>query len=219
MFGLKAAARLGDATSASITLVDREAIAETDTLTFIQADGAAWLAAHLTRTAPVTKIIPAVPFHLAAFWLMKKLGTAAQHQLHALPARVCRQFPNPFTTADNSVVMSYADFICPDDCPEPEGFCTYTGLPRPEPLYSRLHSIDCEPYPKLILRSRQFAPGVGGFYPADLWNLLDQARLYPGRSILVATACKCHGVASLIGPAPDDREQRRQQTQEVLSTK
>lgn len=38
------------------------------------ADGIEWLAEHLTEDARVNKIIPALPLHVAADWMKKKLS-------------------------------------------------------------------------------------------------------------------------------------------------
>jgi hypothetical protein len=68
------------------------------------------------------------------------------------------------------------------------------------PLHHYLETIDYGSYKALVLQSRQFAPGVGGFYADDLWNLLHQARILAGSPFLTATACKCHGVVSMLCP-------------------
>lgn len=186
----------------SITLVDREPInASADHIHCICGDGTAWLLKNFTPDASVSKIIPAVPLHTAAYWLQGKLSAEdAPVYFRRIPKPLIDQFPNPFPLEDNSVAISYADFICPPDCPEPEEFCTHTGLPRQTPLYRYLETINCGPFQKLILQSRQFAPGVGGFFPDDLWQLLERARALSGEQLLTSTACKCHGIASLLCP-------------------
>lgn len=187
----------------SIIIVDREPISGyADNVEVVTDDGATWLLNHLTPSAPVSKIIPAVPVHLAAYWLQGALANEAHPvRLKKVPDPLINQLPNTFTMNDGSVVMSYADFICPPNCPEPDELCTYTGLPRRAPLYRYLETIDYGSYPALILQSRQFAPGVGGFYPDDLLHLLNQARKVAGSPFLTASACKCHGVISMLCPA------------------
>jgi hypothetical protein len=44
-----------------------------------------------------------------------------------------------------------------------------------------------------VIRSRQLAPGVGGYPPAAL-RQAEAASLAAPRSVLLATACKCHAV-------------------------
>lgn len=186
----------------SITLVDREPInACADNICSIRGDGTAWLLENFTPDAGVSKIIPAIPLHAAAYWLQGKLSaTDYPVYFRKIPEPLINQFPNPFPLQDHSIAISYADFICPADCPEPEKVCTHTGLPRPTPLYRYLETINCGPFQKLILRSRQFAPGVGGFFPDDLWQLLERARTFSGQQLLMTTACKCHGIVSLLCP-------------------
>jgi len=202
-FGLRAARLLSrDVPAPTITLVDRRSLSVNDEhFEIVTGDGVSWLYEHLSPDARVSKIIPAVPFHLAARWLQAQLGNARQtwHQ-QTIPEWLLDRFPHPFLTADGSVALSYADFLCPPDCEEPEGYCTHTGEPRPTPLHRYVETVDCPPYHVLVLRSRQFGPGVGGFYPEDLWNLLARARKYRERSLLIVTACSCHGIATLLCP-------------------
>jgi hypothetical protein len=51
-----------------------------------------------------------------------------------------------------------------------------------------------------IIRSRQLAPGVGGFRTVDLLRLLKdlQRQEVRGRPFLIGTACRCHGVISAL---------------------
>lgn len=193
---------------ARITLVDREPVREWPAnVDVVTADGIAWLLENLTPSAPVSKIIPAVPLHLAAYWLLGKFSaTASPMKFQDIPDSLIDQFPHPYRTADGSAALSYANFMCPPDCPEPDAVCTHTGLPRPMPLFEYLDTIETGVLRKLIVQSRQFAPGVGGFFPADLHRLLDQARAFSGQPILAATACKCHGIASVLYPTDVDQQ-------------
>jgi len=206
-FGLRAVHQLrGDTSSPSIILVDRTPLEISgETIEIITGDGISWLQENLTPSTRVSKIIPAVPLHLAACWLQAKLpgGHSAWHR-ETIPERILNRFPHPFLTADGSATLSYADFLCPPDCVEPEGYCTYTGQSRPIPLHRYVETIDCRPCRLLILRSRQFGPGVGGFYPEDLWSLLSRARENPEQPLLIVTACNCHGIATLLCPNDHD---------------
>jgi hypothetical protein len=52
-----------------------------------------------------------------------------------------------------------------------------------------------ENYASLVVRSRQLAPGVGGYRPEDLFSMYE--RVQKGASpFLISTACRCHGVVS-----------------------
>ncbi len=161
----------------------------------IVADAVAWLAEHLVSASEVSCIVPALPLHLAARWLetaLRREGFLVEP--HPLDDDLLATLPHPFRLGPHSAVASHADFLCPDNCPEPESLCTHTGMPRPTPLYQLLADlplVDCTP---LVVTSRQFAPGVGGFFPEDLWQLFDIAKTLAPGNLLIATACKCHGV-------------------------
>jgi hypothetical protein len=90
--------------------------------------------------------------------------------------------------------LSLSTWRCPDDCPEPVGSCFVTGLPREYCLYDYLANFSLQDYIFLVIRSRQLAPGVGGFRPEDLWQLRRQILNSKGK-IIISTACCCHGVS------------------------
>ena len=91
--------------------------------------------------------------------------------------------------------MSLADFLCPDDCPEPPKLCTVTGKPRGEPLYQRLGRMNPPGWSVAVLRSRQLAPGVGGCLPPEMLHIKQRIKAQGG-TWLVATSCRCHGVVN-----------------------
>lgn len=161
----------------------------------VRADGVAWLVEHFVRQTRVGKIIPAIPRHLAAEWLKRKLAEeGADVRAVDIPEDLLLRFPHPMRLSPSQIVMSHADFICPPNCAEPDELCSYTRQPRPTPLHHLLETMDCGSFTPLIVRSRQFAAGVGGFFPEDLWQLLARARSLPGTPLLVGSACKCHGI-------------------------
>jgi hypothetical protein len=163
------------------------------------ADGVEWFAEHFTPEARVDKIIPALPLHLAADWVRKKL--ADEHRYVSsldIPDELLQHLPNPIRLNPSRIVTSHADFLCPLDCPEPDSICTYTRMQRPQLLYHLLEKIHFGSFRTFILRSRQFAMGVGGFYPKDLWRFLERVRSLPGTPLLIGTACKCHGIVDAI---------------------
>ena len=79
------------------------------------------------------------------------------------------------------------------DCPEPAEICTFTGRPRGGTLFRDLAARTWPGFVMLVLRSRQLAPGLGGYRGRELLGLEDLARESAG-PLLVATACRCHGV-------------------------
>jgi hypothetical protein len=185
-----------DAPAGKIVVVDIIPIRNLpDGIEMICADGIEWLTEHFTPDAAVDKIIPALPVHLAADWLKKKLiDDHKTVRSTEIPDDHLRHFPHPMRISPSRVVISLADFLCPPNCSEPANLCTYTGKKRPPSLYRTLETIVAGNFVPLIVRSRQFDSGVGGFFPDDLWHLLEQARLLPETPLLIGTACKCHGV-------------------------
>jgi len=97
--------------------------------------------------------------------------------------------------------MSLADFECPEDCPEPAGTCTHTGKPRIGRLFQMLSDLRYEDYRSVVLQSRQLSPGVGGFRPQSLFDLLGEVEGGDG-PVLLSTACSCHGVMHAVQTYP-----------------
>ncbi len=198
-FGKRAVELLRRTTpSCTLVVIDRNPSPELPKeIEIVCADGVEWLVNQFTSDAAVTKIIPALPLHLVVEWMKKKfLGEGLSMSSVDIPDELFRHFPHPFRLSSDQIVTSNSDFICPPDCPEPDECCTYTKLRRPQSLNSLLATMDCGPFVPLIVKSRQFAPGVGGFFPDDLWNLLECVRLLPGTPLLIGTACKCHGIVN-----------------------
>ncbi|MBI5251539.1 MAG: hypothetical protein HY912_18775 [Desulfomonile tiedjei] len=130
-------------------------------------------------------VIPMVPFHLAASYVIAGMCARAV----PLPQELEEQVPNPYRLDESNLFASRADFVCPDDCPEGD-LCTVTGMPR-SPLHAALEGIQVPGWKILVQRSFQILPGVGGYPLGDLRFLRN--RLATGMNI-IATACKCHGV-------------------------
>ena len=196
-FGRRAVDLLQKAAPGSTLIaVDRlPAVDLTGNIEIIRADAVEWLTEHFTPDAEVDKIIPAIPLHLASEWLQNKLsGEQRIVRTLEIPDNLLPCLPHPIRLSHSRVAVSHADFLCPENCSEPEEICTYSRRQRPQSLYHLLETVDFATFRPLIVRSRQFAPGVGGFFPADLWNLLEQARLLPETPLLIGTACRCHGV-------------------------
>jgi hypothetical protein len=138
-------------------------------------------------------IVPAVPIHVAFAWLSRKLAAVGQVQTLPVPDEVDAQVPNPWRDGKGGLYTSVATFRCPDNCSEPRDRCTATGLPRSEDLFALIARIRVSGSVPLVVRSHQLAAGVGGYRPSALRRLIGGAEAARG-SILVATACRCHGV-------------------------
>ena len=138
-------------------------------------------------------IVPAVPIHVAFAWLSRKLAGVGRVETLPVPNAVDAQVPNPWREGKGGLYTSVATFRCPDNCSEPRDRCTATGLPRSNDLFALLARIRVPGSVPLVVRSYQLTAGVGGYRPAALRRLMGGAEAAKG-SILVATACRCHGV-------------------------
>ncbi|MBU2470635.1 MAG: hypothetical protein KKB57_03590 [Proteobacteria bacterium] len=163
----------------------------------VRAQGVDFLAPALAGNEPPLWVVPALPRHMFYDWLLRELfGQGARPA--EVPASALPTVASIFQGEEGQFFLSLADFLCPDDCPEPPKLCTVTGKPRGEPLYQRLGRMSSPGYAVAVLRSRQLAPGVGGCLAPDMLELKERVRPLGGKW-LVATSCRCHGVVSGLG--------------------
>lgn len=73
-----------------------------------------------------------------------------------------KYLPNFIEGKNGDIYVSHADFICPDDCPEPDDFCFFTGQERKRNMHDLLKEIDLPGFRPIVVRSHQLAHGVGG---------------------------------------------------------
>jgi hypothetical protein len=199
-FGQRAAALMNSTPHTSLWIVDRN-VAKLKKMGNIGAkriaeDGVHFLAKHCSHIAPTTFIIPAIPVHLAFEWLRTYMSENGAIEQIPVPRSVALRLPHTWNGSEGSVLASYADFRCPDNCPEPPNRCTVTGKKRGTPLYRLLAQLEPRGFGVHVIRSRQLAPGVGGYRVKDLKELVRNVSKGRKRKWLVATACKCHGVVS-----------------------
>lgn len=155
-------------------------------------EGIGFLKKHLKEDAP-DWIVPAIPVHVAFEWLKSEFESSCRLRGIPVPGPVFDTLPNPVRGRNRAVYMSNADFICPENCPEPETICTCTGKPRPRILHAVLAAVKHRNFRSIVVLSRQLAPGVGGYPPQALFEA--HARVQASEApILLSTACKCHGV-------------------------
>ncbi len=81
-------------------------------------------------------VIPMVPFHLVAHYIAARLPNISETPL---PEEIASVALNQIRMNFSNLLVSRADFLCPDDCSEPEA-CTVTGR-IDQPLYDTLRSI------------------------------------------------------------------------------
>jgi len=197
-FGLKAAQSLTRADASNkITIVEKQKAVcrQLDRLEYeaVCMDGVQYLERNLTGAHFPDWIIPAVPVHVAFEWIRAKLPKTRPLHKIAVPMDVTKDLPNPIQGESGRVFISIADFQCPENCPEPTEICTYTDKPRPLILHEFLKSLQLKDFTSNVIRSHQLAPGVGGYTPAALFDVLNQIRNMQAPALL-STACSCHGV-------------------------
>jgi len=199
-FGLRAARwllRQADM-AVEVTLVDldRQCLEKTQSLGCVTeaGDGVDFLFRKMTRNSLPDWVVPAVPVHLAWEWCRLRLG---KNRLisHPLTEEIAACLPNSMPGTDHQMYVSHADFVCPPNCNEPDDRCTKTGEPRKKDMFRLIAELNVQDIPFFVIQSRQLGPGVGGYAPADLFDLADRIARHHGRC-LVATACRCHGVIS-----------------------
>jgi len=159
-------------------------------------DGTLYLSQFFSEGRKADYIIPAVPLHLAFEFILfqlKPLG-GKRRKVSPIPG-----LPNPIKGKTGDLYTSLANFLCSEDCPEPARYCTATGKRREKPLYQILKDIEGV-FESKVIRSLQLAPGVGGFKPRALLDLLEdiKKKMNSNRSVLISTASRCHGVTSAL---------------------
>jgi hypothetical protein len=162
----------------------------------VHEDGLTYLGQLPLERCPIDYIIPAVPFHLAFEYILSK-GKIQGMKRTSVPE--VPGLPNPQFGKTGDLYTSLADFLCPEDCPEPPGHCTVTGGRREKPLYQLLSEL-YRGYELKVIRSEQLGPGVGGFRPEVLDDLFEDLKEWreENRPMLISTACRCHGVISAL---------------------
>lgn len=199
-FGLLALQRLSaQDPEARFVVVDRQAAALAQAramgvagVDLVEANAIHYLTAHLGPEPPWKWLIPMVPIHVAYAWLLK--GPLAGQGWG--PADVPRELedlaPLVIRGPKGELYLSLARHLCPDDCDEPT-VCPVTGEKREHPLFRRLMEASRPGLPIFMVVSEQLAPGIGGYSPLKLVELAETMAAASG-PLLVATACRCHGV-------------------------
>ncbi len=165
-------------------------------ITIINSDGIRFLKENLNPDAGVSWIIPSLPVHLAGEWCLAQPDHGNLIKT-GLSSDIDELLPNPIHGKNGDVYVSNANFLCPDNCSEPENMCTVTKLPRKQDMFSRLESLQYKDYIPIVLRSRQLGPGIGGYSPDQLFSFLKQTRQQKN-PMLLCTACRCHGVITAV---------------------
>ncbi len=158
----------------------------------VLADGPQFLMQHQDLIRDEDWIIPALPVHLAWKWLDLNLRTL--HRTMSIPPPKAFGSGLPYRQFFNrGLFLSYASFLCPDNCPAPIGHCYKSKEKRPVPLWQFITDRGDPPKRFGIIESRQLAPGVGGYPFRELRRVRTQA-IASSPPFFVSTACRCHGV-------------------------
>jgi hypothetical protein len=157
-------------------------------------EGISYLNQFLSQGRRADYIIPAVPFHLAFEFILSRLKALGGKRKKVPPLS---GLPNSMKGKTGDLYTSLADFICSEDCPEPSQYCTFTKKRRPKPLHEILNDLKGT-FESRVIRSQQLGPGIGGFRPNMLLDLLEDIKRKKNRArlILISTASRCHGVTS-----------------------
>lgn len=162
----------------------------------IISDGIFYLSQFLSEGRKANYIIPAVPLHLAFEFILSQLKPLGAKRKR-IPSIL--GLPNPVSGKTGDLYISLANFLCSEDCPEPAQYCTITKKRRSKPLYQVLNDLEGA-FESGVIRSQQLGPGIGGFRPKALLDLIEdiKRKKNSGQSILVSTASRCHGVTSAL---------------------
>ena len=156
------------------------------------ADGTYFIAKNLHTSAIPDWIIPALPVHLAAEWCLTRLKAKGLRRI-LLPAQIRPLLPNSMEGPLGDIYVSHADFQCPGNCSESDNICTATRKSRKRSMFKILADVRMPEFQSLVIRSHQLGPGIGGYRPGMLFELLERVKQARG-NILISTACRCHGV-------------------------
>jgi hypothetical protein len=156
-------------------------------------DGISFLSDGLAKPVHPEWIVPAIPVHVAWHWIKEQLKKEFEIIPVEIPDKILCLLPNPMKGKGRELYAGLADFICPEDCPEPDKICTVTQKPRPYNLYQRLKDIQVAGFTSIVIQSRGLAPGAGGYGPQALFDALSVIQQTKDR-VLLSTACRCHAV-------------------------
>ncbi|MDD4073076.1 MAG: potassium transporter [Desulfobacterales bacterium] len=198
-FGLRAARVISrNNPGTDMVLIDKnpqlKRTCEDMAIKFICSEAVSFLHENMEKSNAPEWIVPAIPVHVAFEWIKREL-TEMGYPVTVIdvPEEVERVLPNPVRGRNGAFYISNADFMCPDNCPEPETLCTFTGKPRPRILYQTLRDLRYRDFVSIVIQSHQLAPGAGGFTPGALFEALSRIK-QRSSPVFISTSCSCHAV-------------------------
>jgi len=122
-------------------------------------------------------------------FILSQLNLWVQKEIEFLPSR---DYQTPWVVRQETSIPVLLIFSALKIVPEPAQYCTLTKKRRPKPLYSILNDFG-RAFESRVIRSQQLGPGIGGFQPRALLNVLEEIKkkMHPGQTILVSTASRC----------------------------
>ncbi len=160
---------------------------------------------YVTKNPDKIMIVPAVPFHLAADWLIRSLQQKNGVAIKRIPLEIPWDLPFEYLDPPGNRYVSMATWRCAENCLPSPGHCTLTHNARPKDLFDlirekALETGEFEADDIRVIISKQLAPGLGAYHCSDLFSLRELALKPSGgeKKILVATSCTCHGVATAL---------------------
>lgn len=158
-----------------------------------------WLDAHLASADPAEHL---VPYHWAPHvlrdWLERALARAGA-AVRRGGAIAPRGFPMERDTATGDRALSYATWVCPAACIEPD-LCPHTRGPKDWSLAADLSRPDAG-RDAVVFRCLHLVWGVGTIPVGEIQDArrrLLAASAEGPREYLVATSSHCHALASVI---------------------
>lgn len=144
----------------------------------------------LAKRFNIDWIFPTAPVHVAADALRRDFEPwfdVVDSILSGIPAKMV------VSVGRGSIVLSYnRDTMCLENCRSPD-ICPATKIKRPCPMFEMIRFASPEAF---ILVSHQLAPGLGAISGKDFQKMVKKA--FKDKKIIVATACKCHGVITAL---------------------
>ncbi|MBN1278077.1 MAG: hypothetical protein JXA35_11365 [Deltaproteobacteria bacterium] len=196
-FGSRAARLLNQKSEERIFVVDldKSSLSQVEELPVrrIVYDGVLFLIQNFSLLKFSSLIVPAVPVHLVFEWLRGYLETSLEVKRISLPQEIKPFLPFTWPANDGSLLVSFADFMCPDDCSEPE-YCTVTGERRDTPLYDLISGLELPGFNIHVIRSKQLAAGLGGYRVSEMAEAAEMVAKNVEGKWLIGTACRCHGI-------------------------
>jgi hypothetical protein len=196
-----------------IVVVDRDPACAARALpapvTVVTGEWSHWLAANMDALAESDHVVPDhwAP-HLLREWLVSELTRRGASVSRAEGLRR-RGLPFVAPTRDGDLALSYAAWVCPPRCIEPD-LCPHTRGPKSWSLADDLaRDAPGEAWDAhIVFRCLHLVYGIGTVPVADILAARELVLTGLGRGTrryLIATSSHCHGLASAITVQPAGR--------------